>query len=64
MHHFLTFFNYGDVRAYGLDVGLNYSFNKFISLAVKYSWFGSDITEDNIKNDANKDGYISLEEKV
>ncbi len=60
---FLTFFNYGDVRAYGLDVGLNYSFNKFISLAVKYSWFGSDITEDNIKNDANKDGYISLEEK-
>lgn len=60
---FLTFFNYGDVRAYGLDVGLNYSFNKFISMAVKYSWFGSDITEDNIKNDANKDGYISLEEK-
>jgi iron complex outermembrane receptor protein len=60
---FLTNFNYGDVRAYGLDVGLNYSFNKFISLAVKYSWFGSDITKDNIKNDANKDGYVSLEEK-
>jgi len=60
---FLTFFNYGDIRAYGLDVGLNYSFNKLISLAVKYSWFGSDITEDNIKNDANQDGYISLEEK-
>jgi iron complex outermembrane receptor protein len=59
---FLTFFNYGDVRAYGLDVGLNYSFNKFISLAIKYSWFDSDITKDNIKNDANKDGYISLEE--
>ncbi|MEO7294205.1 MAG: TonB-dependent receptor, partial [Ginsengibacter sp.] len=60
---FLTFFNYGDVRAYGLDVGLNYSFNNFISLAIKYSWFGSDITKDNITNDANKDGYISLEEK-
>jgi outer membrane receptor for ferrienterochelin and colicins len=60
---FLTYFNYGDVRAYGLDVGLNYSFNKCISLAIKYSWFDSNITEDNIKNDANKDGYISLEEK-
>ncbi|HEV8079160.1 MAG TPA: TonB-dependent receptor [Chitinophagaceae bacterium] len=60
---FLTFFNYGNVRAYGVDVGLNYSFNKFISLAVKYSRFGSNITEDNNKNDANKDGYTSLEEK-
>ena len=60
---FFTFFNYGDVRAYGLDVGLNYSFNKFISLSIKYSWFGSDITKDNLKNDANKDGYVSREEK-
>ncbi len=60
---FLTYFNYGDVRAYGFDVGLSYSFNKFISFGIKYSWFGSDITKDNIENDANKDGYISLEEK-
>ena len=60
---FLTYFNYGDVRAYGLDAGIKYPFNNFISLALKYSWFGSDITRDNIKNDANKDGYISLEEK-
>ncbi len=54
--------NYGEVRHYGLDVNINYSINKFISLVVKYSWFGSDITENNIKNDANKDGYVSLEE--
>jgi iron complex outermembrane receptor protein len=60
---FSTFFNYGDVRTYGLDLGLNYTFSKFINLSVKYSWFGSDITEDNIKNDANKDGYVSPEEK-
>ncbi len=60
---FSTFFNYGTVRSYGLDAGLNYTFNKFIFLAVKYSWFKSDITDDNIKNDANKDGYVSLEEK-
>ncbi|HJS53680.1 MAG TPA: TonB-dependent receptor, partial [Chitinophagaceae bacterium] len=54
--------NYGEVHHYGLDVDINYSFNKFISLAVKYSWFGSDITDNNLKNDANRDGYVSLEE--
>jgi len=60
---FNTFFNYGDVKAYGLDVGLNYYFSAKVSLAVNYSWFGSDITKDNIKNDANNDGYVSAEEK-
>ena len=60
---FLTFFNYASVKSFGMDIGLNYSFNKYVSAAIKYSWFGSDITEDNLKNDANKDGYVSLEEK-
>ena len=60
---FLTFFNYAAVKAYGMDIGLNYTFNKCISAAVKYSWFGSDITTDDIRNDANKDRYVSLEEK-
>lgn len=60
---FSTFFNYGKVRAYGLDAGVTYTFNRFISFAIKYSWFGSDITKNNIKNDANKDGYVSPEEK-
>jgi iron complex outermembrane receptor protein len=60
---FLTFFNYGEVKAFGVDADLRYNFNKFISLAVKYSWFGSDITNDNTKNDANTDGYVSAEEK-
>jgi len=60
---FLTFFNYGEISAYGLDLGLNFSVNKYINIATKYSWFGSDITKDNIKNDANKDGYVSPEEK-
>ena len=59
---FSTFFNYGQVRAYGLDVGLTYTFSKFVNLAVKYSWFNSDITKDDIKNDANSDKYVSLEE--
>ena len=60
---FLTFFNYGEVKAFGIDAGLTYNINKFISLAVKYSWFGSDITSENSKNDANTDGYVSSEEK-
>lgn len=60
---FLTYFNYGEVASYGVDVGLNYYFSDNVSLALKYSWFGSDITEDNIKNDANRDGFVSAEEK-
>lgn len=60
---FATYFNYGVVKSYGVDLGVNYFFTSNISLAIKYSWFGSDITEENIKNDANKDGYVSLEER-
>jgi outer membrane receptor protein involved in Fe transport len=50
------------VSGYGMDIGFNYSFSKIIRLALRYSWFGSDITDDNLKNDANKDGYVTLEE--
>jgi iron complex outermembrane receptor protein len=60
---FSTYFNYGQVASYGVDLGVNYYFTDNISLALKYSWFGSDITKDNIKNDANRDGYVSLEER-
>jgi len=60
---FTTFFNYGDVKTYGFDIGLNYSFNNVISLTVNYSWFGSDITKDNLKNDANGDAFVSSDEK-
>lgn len=60
---FFTYFNYGDVRTYGLDLGINYTFNKFFNAGIKYSWFGSDIVNDNSKNDANKDDYVSPEEK-
>ena len=59
---FFTYFNYSEVKAYGLDAGLTYSFNKFINLSIKYSWFNSDITGNDIKNDANGDKYVSLEE--
>jgi outer membrane receptor for ferrienterochelin and colicins len=60
---FSTYFNYGQVDAWGVDLGINYYFTKDISLGVKYSYFNSDITDDNIKNDANRDGFVSTEEK-
>lgn len=60
---FSTYFNYGQVDSWGVDLGLNYYFTSNISLGVKYSYFGSDITEDNEKNDANRDGFVSAEEK-
>jgi iron complex outermembrane receptor protein len=60
---FSTYFNYGEVASYGVDLGLNYYFSDNVNFALKYSWFGSDITKNNIKNDANRDGYVSLEER-
>ena len=38
---FLTYFNYGEVSSYGVDLGVNYLFTDNISLAIKYSYFGS-----------------------
>ncbi|MBN8589844.1 MAG: TonB-dependent receptor [Rhodothermia bacterium] len=60
---FLTYFNYGQVDAWGVDLGVNYYLNKSATLGVKYSWFDSDITDGDIKNDANRDGAVSAEER-
>lgn len=60
---FSTYLNYGEVTAYGLDAALRYTVSNNISVLANYSWFGSDITKDDLKNDANRDGYVSLEEK-
>ncbi|MDQ3279026.1 MAG: TonB-dependent receptor [Bacteroidota bacterium] len=60
---FSTSTNYGEVTAYGLDVALRYAFSSKISVLANYSWFDSDITKDDLKNDANRDSYVSLEEK-
>lgn len=51
------------MRVYGLDIGITYTFNKYVNLSVKYSWIGSDITKGNMENDANKDGYVAVDEK-
>jgi iron complex outermembrane receptor protein len=59
---FITYFNYGDVRNYGLDLGITYEFNPYFNAGIRYSWFGSDITKPSGKNDANQDNYVSPEE--
>ena len=60
---FTTVTNFGDVRVYGIDAGLTYSINKFVNLALKYSWIGSDIKKGKAANDSNKDGYVAADEK-
>lgn len=57
--NFITFFNYGKAKVYGLDVGTSYSFSPTVELTLKYSWLNADFDE----NDANKDGIISPAEK-
>ncbi|MCC5921899.1 MAG: TonB-dependent receptor [Cyclobacteriaceae bacterium] len=42
----LTYLNYGQVRAYGADIGVNVILNKYLSMGAKYMWFGSDITQE------------------
>lgn len=60
---FSTSTNYGEVTAYGFDVALRYALSATVSVLANYSWFGSDITKEDMKNDANRDNYVSLEEK-
>ncbi|RPD51966.1 TonB-dependent receptor [Paracnuella aquatica] len=59
---FNTYFNYGNVQAWGIDAGLNYELNNTISFALKYSWFDSDIKNDRPENDANRDNEVTADE--
>ena len=56
---FFTFFNYGKAKVYGLDVGVSYTLVPTILLELKYSWLNAEFE----KNDANKDGVITQDEK-
>lgn len=56
---FLTFFNYGKAKVYGLDVGVNYFIAPSVQLDLKYSWLNAEFEE----NDANRDGQITQDEK-
>ena len=56
---FLTFFNYGKARVYGLDLGVNYAVTPSVQVAFQYSWLNADFDE----NDANGDGVITQDEE-
>jgi iron complex outermembrane receptor protein len=60
---FITNFNYGKVKCYGIDAGVNYQFNRKVNFAIKYSWFNSDITKGLAENNPNGDSTISPAEK-
>ena len=44
-------------------MGISYNFNKMISINLNYSWIGSDITQGNMTNDANKDSFVAADER-
>ncbi|GHB51699.1 TonB-dependent receptor [Mongoliitalea lutea] len=53
----LTYLNFGEVTNWGADLGFNYLFNKNFSFGAKYSYFGSNITDEGKFDD---DANISL----
>ncbi|NMM47275.1 TonB-dependent receptor [Marinigracilibium pacificum] len=42
----ITYLNYGEVSSYGSDIGLTYFINNNFSVAAKYMYFNSDITDE------------------
>ena len=47
----LTYLNFGEVNNWGADLGVNYMINQNFSFGAKYSYFGSDITDEDKFND-------------
>jgi iron complex outermembrane receptor protein len=57
-----TYINFGEVNSWGLDLGMNYYLNQYIDLGVKYSYFDSNLDENNKDNDLNGDGQVTPDE--
>lgn len=55
----LTYVNFGEVKTYGFDASLSYSFTSSISGMLNYSYFGFDLNTDDLANDGNKDGKVN-----
>jgi iron complex outermembrane receptor protein len=54
----LTYLNFGKVKTYGADLGINYYFNNNVSLTLNYSYFNFSLDTNDPKNDGNKDGKV------
>lgn len=55
----LTYLNFGKVDTYGADLGLNYYLNDRNRLAFNYSYFDYTLDENDLANDANRDGVVT-----
>lgn len=55
--------NFAEVNTWGLDVGVTWSFHRYIGCSFNYSWIDSDITDGRLENDANKNNVISADER-
>lgn len=60
---FNSYFNFGEIQAYGIDASIAFKPSSSVLMTAGYSWQDSNIDEDNPKNDANKDGFQSAEER-
>ncbi|MBC8767740.1 TonB-dependent receptor [Arenibacter sp. BSSL-BM3] len=54
-----TNINFGEVRTYGFDFGLNYYFSNNYNLSLNYSYFDYSLDKHNLKNDGNFDGKVT-----
>ncbi len=54
-----TNINFGEVRTYGFDFGLNYYFSNNYNLSLNYSYFNYSLDKQNLKNDGNFDGQVT-----
>ncbi len=55
----LTYLNFGKVKTYGTDFGINYFFTNNLSAALNYSYFGFNLDRSDLTNDANKDKKVT-----
>ncbi|MCK0147628.1 TonB-dependent receptor [Arenibacter sp. F26102] len=51
--------NFGEVRTYGFDIGLNYYFSDNYKLSLNYSFFDYSLNKEDLKNDGNFDGKVT-----
>lgn len=55
----LTYVNFGQVKTYGFDFGLNVNILDGLTGTLNYSYFGYDLDTNDPKNDGNRDGKVN-----
>jgi len=56
----LTYLNFGHVNTYGFDLGLNYYITSNYSVSLNYSFFDFSLDTDDMANDGNGDGEVTV----